>query len=100
MLPSACLNTNGKGLFCPNQLHHPLEDKVGTGNANPIGMIMCAALMLQYSMGLIKEADCMWLSVRTALESGLATLDIYAQGKKAVTTKQMSDAICRNIAMT
>ena len=60
MLPSACLpglNTNGvsKGPSIYEPVHGSAPDIAGHGIANPIGMILSVAMMLEYSAG---EAAC------------------------------------------
>ncbi|WP_276628854.1 isocitrate/isopropylmalate family dehydrogenase, partial [Terrisporobacter hibernicus] len=51
------INEGGKGIFTPNQLHHPDETIIGKNKANPIGLISSAALMLKYSFGLEEESQ-------------------------------------------
>src|SRR5690625_5762614 len=55
MLPSASLNADGVGLYEP--VHGSAPDIAGKGIANPLGMILSAALMLRHSFGMEIEAD-------------------------------------------
>ena len=94
MLPSAELDVNGKGLFTPNQLHHPDESIIGKDKANPIGLISSIALMLRYSFNLYEEANLIERAIDRAIDKGYRTEDIYSKGKKLVGTQIMGDIIC------
>ncbi len=94
MLPSAELDINGKGLFTPNQLHHPDESIIGMDKANPIGLISSVALMLRYSFDLQEEADIIERSIDLAIEKGYRTEDIFSKGTKLIGTQMMGDVIC------
>lgn len=97
MLPSAELDANGKGIFTPNQLHHPDESIIGMDKANPIGLISSLALMLRYSFGLHQEADIIERAINLAIEKGYRTEDIFSKGTKLVGTKVMGNVICNCI---
>ena len=94
MLPSAELDVNGKGLFTPNQLHHPDESIIGKDKANPIGLISSVALMLRYSFELHEEANIILKAIDLAIEKGYRTEDIFSKGTKLVGTQMMGDIIC------
>lgn len=94
MLPSAELDVNGKGLFTPNQLHHPDESITGMDKANPIGLISSVALMLRYSFNLHKEADIIERAIDLAIEKGYRTEDIFSKGTKLIGTQMMGNVIC------
>ena len=49
MLPSASLGGDGPGVFEP--VHGSAPDIAGTGKANPLAMILSAALMLRHGFG-------------------------------------------------
>ena len=79
MLPSASLGDPGKpGMYEP--VHGSAPDIAGKGIANPLATILSAALMLRFSLGLSKEADCLDLAVKKVLSDGYRTVDI-AQGR-------------------
>lgn len=82
MLPSASLGDGTRGLYEP--IHGSAPDIAGQDKANPIGMILAAAMMLRYSLDMPAEADAVEAAVNTALESGLRTGDILEPGKTAV----------------
>ncbi len=94
MLPSASLG--GKvGLYEPS--HGSAPDIAGTGKANPLAMILSAAMMLKYSFHLQKESDAVEAAVEGALDAGLRTADLASKGEKAVTCREMGDAVARAI---
>ncbi|MGL5314368.1 MAG: 3-isopropylmalate dehydrogenase [Peptostreptococcaceae bacterium] len=97
MLPSAELDSKGKGLFTPNQLHHPDESIIGLDKANPIGLISSAALMLRYSFKLEEEADLILASIDEVINRGYRTEDIYNGSSQLVGTNKMGDLICECI---
>ncbi|MBC5995329.1 3-isopropylmalate dehydrogenase [Romboutsia ilealis] len=94
MLPSAEIDCNGKGLFTPNQLHHPDESIIGKDKANPIGLISSAALMLRYSFKLYEEANLIERAIYKVISQGFRTEDIYSDGNNLVGTSLMGDLIC------
>ncbi len=107
MLPSASLaglpraasggrRRKVRGLYEP--VHGSAPDIAGRGVANPIGAILSAALMLQHSFDLTQEAAAVNRAVEQALAAGLRTADIAAGGATALTTQQMTDAICQRVA--
>ena len=96
MLPSASLGaTTGSGLnfgmYEPSGGTAP--DIAGKGIANPIAQILSAAMMLRYSFGENKAADAIEAAVRKVIDDGLRTGDIYTEGSKRVTTREMGEAI-------
>ena len=96
MLPSASLDANGKGLYEP--CHGSAPDIAGQGIANPLAMIMSAAMMLRHSLGMEAAADAIETAVTAVLEQGLRTADIVSAGSQAVTTQTMGDAVIAALA--
>ena len=93
MLGSAALGANNKGLFEPSGGSAP--DIAGKGIANPIAMIMSAAMMLRYSLDRPKQAARIENAVKKVLKSGLRTGDIWQEGSQRVGTRAMGDAVLR-----
>ena len=91
MIPSASLGDNNRGLYEP--IHGSAPDIAGQDKANPIGTILCGAMMLRYSFGMNAEADRIELAVDEVLNDGLRTGDIYTEGTKLVSGSGMRDAI-------
>ncbi|MBF6599918.1 MAG: 3-isopropylmalate dehydrogenase [Dehalococcoidia bacterium] len=91
MLASASLNAAGFGMYEP--IHGSAPDVAGQGTANPIAMILSAAMMLRLSFKLEAEAAAIESAVRSALAAGLRTPDIAAPGDVAVSTERLGEAI-------
>ncbi|HEX8312236.1 MAG TPA: 3-isopropylmalate dehydrogenase [Chthoniobacteraceae bacterium] len=100
MLPSASLGlkvtpTGRFGLFEPSGGTAP--DIAGKGIANPIAQILSAAMMLRYSLGEPAAADAIEAAVRSVIDQGLRTGDIYSEGTQRVGTREMGEAIAAAI---
>jgi 3-isopropylmalate dehydrogenase len=96
MLPSASLGlketpTGRFGLFEPSGGTAP--DIAGKGIANPIAQILSAAMMLRYALGEPAAADAIENAVKTVIERGLRTGDIYSEGSRRVGTREMGETI-------
>jgi 3-isopropylmalate dehydrogenase len=78
MLPSASLamttNPPTPGLFEP--VHGSAPDIAGRGIANPLAMLLSAALMLRHGLGMEDEAAAVESAVDRALAEGLRTRDL------------------------
>jgi 3-isopropylmalate dehydrogenase len=90
MLPSASLGAS-KGLYEP--VHGSAPDIAGQNKANPLGAIGSVAAMLEYTFGLMKEADAVNAAVSKVLDSGHVTADLRPKGKPA-TTEEVGRAVC------
>lgn len=96
MLPSASLGlketpTGRFGLFEPSGGTAP--DIAGKGIANPIAQILSAGMMLRYSLGEAAAAAAIDAAVKTVIERGLRTGDIFSEGTQRVGTREMGEAI-------
>ena len=74
MLPSASLGDQKPGLFEP--VHGSAPDIAGTGQANPLAMVLSAALMLRHGLQLEPQAAAVESAVERALAEGLRTPDL------------------------
>jgi 3-isopropylmalate dehydrogenase len=95
LLPSASLGTPradgaAPGLYEP--IHGSAPDIAGQGIANPLGMLLCAAMLLRHSCRLEKEADALERAVEAAVADGVRTRDL-AGVEPAVSTVEMGDAV-------
>ncbi|MGJ9457734.1 3-isopropylmalate dehydrogenase [Oceanobacillus sp. CF4.6] len=95
MLPSASVRTDGVGLYEP--VHGSAPDIAGKNVANPLGMILSAALMLRYSFGLEEEASEIESAVNECMEQGYHTADLKLNGGKQVSTKKMTEIVLGNL---
>ncbi|XJZ27837.1 3-isopropylmalate dehydrogenase [Bacillota bacterium Lsc_1132] len=91
MLPSASLREDGVGLYEP--VHGSAPDIAGKGIANPIAMILSAALMLRYSFQLEEEARLIEDAVQAILDNGYHTGDLQVQDGQLVGTVEMTKLI-------
>jgi 3-isopropylmalate dehydrogenase len=91
MLPSASLDSDGKGLYEP--IHGSAPDIAGKGVANPLATILSAAMMLRYSLAQPQAAERIERAVRQVLRDGLRTADIYTAGTRKVGCDEMGDAV-------
>ncbi len=91
MLPSASLNSAGKGLYEPS--HGSAPDIAGKDMANPLATILSAAMMLRFSLQQPEAADRIESAVQYVLAAGLRTADIWSAGTTRVGTRGMGDAV-------
>jgi 3-isopropylmalate dehydrogenase len=91
MLPSASLGATGPGLFEP--VHGSAPDIAGQDLANPLAMVLSAAMMLR--VGLRQEAAAADLerAVDRVLEAGYRTGDLMAEGCTLVGCEAMGQAL-------
>ena len=95
MLPSASLGAEGDpGLFEP--VHGSAPDIAGDGIANPLAMILSAALLLRHGLGREKEAASVESAVDAALDGGLRTRDLGGEA----TTGEATEAVLAHLERT
>ena len=92
MLPSASLGDGGPGVFEP--VHGTAPDIAGRGVANPLAMILSAALMLRHGLGREEEAAQLESAVDRALAGGLRTADLGG----SATTAEATEAVLGELA--
>jgi 3-isopropylmalate dehydrogenase len=85
MLPSASLGADGPGLFEP--VHGSAPDIAGTGAANPLAMLLSAALMLRHAFAMEAQAAAVESAVDRALAQGLRTPDLGGRASTAEATQ-------------
>ncbi len=90
MLPSASLDSNGKGMFEP--IHGSAPDIAGKSIANPLATLLSVAMMLRYSLAEPELANLIDSAVGNVLNQGFRTADI-AEGGNTVSTVEMGDAV-------
>ena len=93
MLPSASLNASNQGLYEPS--HGSAPDIAGKDIANPLATILSAAMMLRYSLNQEAAAQRIEAAVKTVLNQGLRTADIFSAGMTRVGTVEMGAAVVR-----
>ena len=97
MLPSASYGDGDHALYEP--IHGTAPDIAGQGKANPLGMILTAAMMLRHSFSLDAEAQAIDDAVDKALEDGFRTGDIRQDGLDVVGTREMTDAVIARLGV-
>lgn len=98
VLPSASLgapSSDGKrfGLYEP--IHGSAPDIAGMGKANPVGMILSAAMMLRTSLGLEAEAAALETAVYQTISDGTTTGDLLGG---TATTSAFGDAVAARLS--
>ena len=94
MLPSASL---GEKYALYEPVHGSAPDIAGKGIANPVAMILSAAMMLEHSCKLPEAARDIEKAVEKALDDGYRTGDIWQPGTKKVNTMEMAQAIIERL---
>lgn len=92
MLPSASI---GKKVSLYEPIHGSYPKAAGKNIANPIGSILSAAMMLDYSFGLKKESQAIYKTVEKTLNQGFGTKDIVKNNP--LSTLMMGNKILENI---
>ncbi len=100
MLPSASIGDKrpsgaSVGLYEP--VHGSAPDIAGQGKANPLGAIGSVAAMLEYSFGLMNEAQAVYRAVEEVLNSGNVTADLKPKGKPA-STADVGNGVCQALS--
>lgn len=95
MLPSASLSDNTRGMYEP--IHGSAPDLKGKNIVNPIAAILSGAMMLRYSFGMDNAGECIENAVKSVLNKGYRTKDIFTEGSNLVSTTQMGDLIVQEI---
>ncbi len=95
MLPSASVGKD-KALYEP--IHGSYPQATGKGIANPMGMILSAASMLELSFDMRSEAATIRAAVNEALNEGIVTEDINSSNPS--TTSQVGDYIVDRVKAT
>jgi 3-isopropylmalate dehydrogenase len=98
MLPSASIGQNGPGVFEP--CHGSAPDIAGQNKANPLAMILSAAMMLRYDLDRSDEADILEKAVEQVLDDGYRTGDIKQDndGCQLVGCVEMGEAVANIVS--
>lgn len=93
MLPSASLGASGPGLFEP--VHGSAPDIAGKDKANPLAMVLSAAMMLRYGLNQPEAANRIEQAVQNVLEAGYRTTDIRSPGMTVLGCKAMGEVLIK-----
>ena len=101
MLPSASLGAADPVTGTRHALYEPVHgsapDIAGKGIANPIAELLSFSMALRYSFDMGEDADLVDAAIDRVLAAGLRTRDIMSEGKTAVSTEGMMDAILHEL---
>ena len=95
MLPSASLGASGPGLFEP--VHGSAPDIAGQDKANPMAMVLSAAMMLRIGLRQEAAATALEQAVDAVLAAGFRTGDLMAEGCTLLGCRAMGDQLLRQL---
>ena len=91
MLPSASLGSSGPGLFEP--IHGSAPDIAGQDLANPMAMVLSAAMLLRIGLKQNAAAADLEAAVERTLEAGFRTGDLMAEGCRRLGCRAMGEQL-------
>ncbi len=91
MLPSASLGSEGPGLFEP--VHGSAPDIAGQDLANPMAMVLSAAMMLRIGLKETDAATALEQSVDRVLQAGFRTGDLMSEGCERLGCSAMGEQL-------
>mmetsp|Transcript_23250 Transcript_23250/g.59384 ORF Transcript_23250/g.59384 Transcript_23250/m.59384 type:complete len:393 (-) Transcript_23250:301-1479(-) len=98
LLPSASISGAGPGIYEP--VHGSAPDIAGQDIANPLAMILSAAMMCRYDLNIPNVAARLEAAVEGALDAGYRTQDIYkagTPGTKLVKCSEMGELLLQSV---
>ena len=93
MLPSASLGSDGPGLFEP--VHGSAPDIACQDKANPLAIVLSAAMMLRTGLKQPAAADALEQAVDSVLAAGFRTGDLMAEGCTPLSCSAMGEALLK-----
>lgn len=93
MLPSASLGSEGPGLYEP--VHGSAPDLAGQDKANPMAMVLSAAMMLRTGLKQGAAADDLEAAVDAVLAGGFRTGDLMAEGCTQLGCRAMGEELLK-----
>ena len=91
MLPSASLGSSGPGLFEP--IHGSAPDIAGQDLANPMAMVLSAAMLLRIGLKQNAAAADLEAAVERTLKTGFRTGDLMAEGCTGLGCRAMGEQL-------
>ena len=91
MLPSASLGAGGPGLFEP--IHGSAPDIAGQDKANPMAMVLSAAMLLRIGLQQDAAAAALEAAVDRVLRAGYRTGDLMAEGCTQLGCRAMGEQL-------
>ena len=96
MLPSASLGSSGPGLFEP--IHGSAPDIAGQDKANPMAMVLSAAMMLRVGLEQDAAATALETAVDRVLAAGYRTGDLMSEGCTQLGCRAMGEQLLEALA--
>ena len=96
MLPSASLGSSGPGLFEP--IHGSAPDIAGQDKANPMAMVLSAAMMLRVGLQQDAAATALETAVDRVLAAGYRTGDLMSEGCTQLGCRAMGEQLLGALA--
>lgn len=95
MLPSASLNEKQLGLYEP--IHGSAPDIAGQNIANPLATMLSMGMMLDYSLKQQDAKLALEKAIESVLQAGFRTKEIATPDSTVVGTREMGDAVIREL---
>ena len=95
MLPSASMGSEGPGLYEP--VHGSAPDLAGQDKANPMAMVLSAAMMLRTGLKQNAAADDLERAVDRVLAAGFRTGDLMSEGCTALGCQAMGEELLKTL---
>ena len=95
MLPSASLGSEGPGLYEP--VHGSAPDLAGQDKANPMAMVLSAAMMLRTGLKQNAAADDLEHAVDRVLAAGFRTGDLMSEGCTSLSCQAMGEELLKTL---
>ena len=96
MLPSASLGSSGPGLFEP--IHGSAPDIARQDKANPMAMVLSAAMMLRVGLQQDAAATALETAVDRVLAAGYRTVDLMSEGCTQLGCRAMGEQLLAALA--
>ena len=93
MLPSASISNGGPGIYEP--VHGSAPDIAGQDIANPMAMVLSAAMMCRYDLNIPAVAARLERAVDAALDDGYRTADLWKEGFKKAKCSELGDVLAK-----
>jgi len=90
-------NFNNNGFASYQTVHGAALDLTNQNTANPIGQILSAAMLLEYSLGADQEAAAIKKAIKSVLDQRYRTFDIHENGCTQVSTREMGTLIAQAV---
>ena len=91
---SAELAPDGRGIYTPNQLHHPDEALAGKGAVCPVCIFSAVAMLLRYSLNEAELAHRVDQACRLMLQKHYAVEELHLEGDTILSTDAFGDRLC------